>query len=93
MENQVKPLNQYKCRLCSEIKIGRAALKKHYKNYHPEHKSLYVRKAGKGTAMDIILNTANQIKNSIKDLEVERNVLSQKLLQLDETIAKYKKLI
>lgn len=88
----------YHCKLCKKDNIPvvpvfpqRIDLMNHYRSIHPEHISN--QRKPKSNVQSTILQGVELIKKALCDVDVERNVLQQKLLNLDNLSAKYKKLI
>ena len=84
------------CGICQQPFVNTYQLSKHRKQEHPEFIRNYNRKTQdviSGSAVDKILAAKKQIKDALADLDVERSQCQQKLLDLDNMIAKYKTLV
>lgn len=87
-------MKTYTCKQCDDKPQfqGRSALLAHYKVNHPSLKPAKEPKTCTTTpVMDAIHAAEKVLRNSVKDLEFERNQLHQRLLELDTLIAKYSK--
>jgi len=91
-------MKDYKCRLCTgsdqqeAIFHGRKALMEHQSSVHGViHRGKM--SVSRLPAMDAILAGVSQIRNALKDVDAERNIIQQKLIDLDNLAAKYRKLI
>lgn len=92
----------YSCKLCKKAGItdetwdNRRDLLRHYKQVHPEHityKHTPKQTGASPSAVETVTAAISTIRSSIKQLEYERDLLSQKILDLDNLISKYKKLV
>ena len=87
------------CNICQQQFASSYALQKHRKTAHPDKIRKYKPKATEAStpkpvsALDRIFAAKAELSQGLKDLEFERDQLSQRILELDDTIAKYKKLL
>jgi hypothetical protein len=91
-------MKDYQCSMCSTTEVpilyhGRSALLTHQKEVHGVIGKGRYSKKDRLPAMDAILAGVQQIRDALKDVDTERNILQQKLLDLDNLAAKYRKLI
>lgn len=82
-----------KCKYCDFIGTNTYQVVKHRWEAHPEtchksHKTTLI-----GDAMTALNAGRQQIITAIKQMEFERESLHKKVLEYDDTIAKYRKLL
>jgi hypothetical protein len=91
-------MKNYTCKQCGTSVLGRGAMRQHYAEFHPDYispakaKKQLQQVAGQ-SVMDKILTAEATMRDAVKDLEFERLTISNRLRELDDMIAKYKKLI
>lgn len=84
------------CKVCNKIlPTGMAELRAHY---NAEHGGYPTKKKSKGatdsdSVIDRITEGRNMIKRALNDAEQERDQMQRKLLEFDDLISKYKKLL
>ena len=83
------------CKICGQTFNGQYALGKHRRASHPTMIRQYKARVTESptSAFDCIIQAEQSIRKALLQLETERQQLSEKLLRLDDTIAKYKKLV
>ena len=83
------------CKICGQTFNGRYMLEKHRRVSHPTMIRQYKAHVTEfpTSAFDCIIQAEQSIRKALLQLETERQQLSEKLLRLDDTIAKYKKLV
>ena len=74
---------------------GRSVLLEHYKTAHPDYQSAYMKKKNApapvpGDTLSKIIEGEKLIKDALRDIDTERNILQNKLKELDDLAAKYK---
>jgi hypothetical protein len=89
----MKPTNTH-CSICGFDATSVYFLTKHRKEKHPE--TYYARTkpvVEEGSTLAKFQQGEQLIKAALRDIDVERNILQQKLLDLDNLAAKYKAVI
>ena len=89
METLTKPVDPYFCRICGEVCKSQYFLTLHRKTQHGTS-----RKAPQGvdkvSPLDKIYDAQHAIQLALKDLDVERTTLMNRVKEIDDICAKYK---
>lgn len=96
MEPETKPIAKWhkplKCRICGEM-VSAADRKKHRAEKHPDFVPPTRNVKVKLSAMERLRGIRLEIEQAIRDMEVERDNHQRKVLELDNQIAMYKKML
>ena len=87
-------LKSYTCPECSIDVLGKSALLDHRHTMHgvAARKRNHVVAAANGSPLDAIRELERQIKDKVRDLETERDQLQARILEIDNMVAKWRKI-